>query len=271
MNSDKENSKKATWIEKLIRWILVLACIAAGFVLVWLVGVTPFLPFSRIDVSEIDGLSREYILMHTGMKTGASYISTDTGAIENALMVLPQIEYAQVFKHFPDRLEIALEGRKPVAMAFARSAGKTISVYFDAGGVIFGIGKGRDKPHKALPVISGLELDDPYLGMRLPSAVIPVLSQIENLNDKSPELLTAVSEIRINHKTLNGFDFVIYPAHRRIRIRLSELNEDILRNTLLLIDVLSSREPGISFIDFRSGIASYNPAANDHGMGGFLE
>jgi cell division protein FtsQ len=40
---------------------------------------------------------------------------------------------------------------------------------------------------------------------------------------------------------------------------LPELNEDLLRYTLLLVDVLASKESGIESLDFRSGIASYIP------------
>jgi hypothetical protein len=42
-------------------------------------------------------------------------------------------------------------------------------------------------------------------------------------------------------------------------VRIQELNEETLRYTLLMVDVLSQNESGIDSLDFRSGIASYIP------------
>jgi hypothetical protein len=51
--------------------------------------------------------------------------------------------------------------------------------------------------------------------------------------------------------------------HKKIKVRLSELNEDLLRYTLLMVDVLSLNEQGVDSFDFRSGIASYKPLEAD--------
>jgi cell division protein FtsQ len=106
-------------------------------------------------------------------------------------------------------------------------------------------------------VISGLVIDEPYPGMRLPAMFNSLFKDLDTLRLRAPELLAAVSEIKINRKSFDGFDLVLYPVHKQIRVRLSELNQDLLRYTLLMADVLAAKEPGINFIDFRSGMASY--------------
>jgi cell division protein FtsQ len=88
---------------------------------------------------------------------------------------------------------------------------------------------------------------------------IPFFRELEKMSSSSPELLGAISEIGINRKPFDGFDLVLYPMHNKVRVRVNELNEDMLRYTLLMVDVLASNENGINSFDFRSGIASYVP------------
>ena len=148
-----------------------------------------------------------------------------------------------------------------MASAFVNLDGRTVPVLFDSQGVIYQIGGGKKDEFlsNALPVISGMEIENPFPGMRLPVLFIPLFEEIEKMRISAPELLATVSEIRINQKPFDSFDLILYPIHKKMRVRLSELNEDILRYTLLMIDVLSSNESGIESFDFRSGIASYIP------------
>jgi cell division protein FtsQ len=213
------------------------------------------MPFSRITVSPVEGLFRDDIIRYAGIGPASSFISINAREIEKVLRTLPQVEQVHVFKHFPDRLEIMLEGRKAAALALAMSGGRIVPVYLDASGVIFRVGDFDTLPD--LPIVSGIMIEDPVPGMRLPAAFSSFFSELDTLSIRAPELLNAVSEIRINRKSPDGFDLIVYPVHRQISVRLSELNEDLLRYTLLLVDVLASRENGVRSIDFRSGMVSY--------------
>ena len=243
--------------EKPLKIFIILAALCLGGELIWLLGISPFRPFTRIDVTGIEGVLKEEILMAAGIDSTSSYFSVDVREIENALLGISSIESARVFKHYPGRLQIILESRKAVASALASLNGQTVPVLFDSQGVIFEIG-GPEIP-SFLPVVSGLVIEEPVPGMRLPGLIIPFLQELESIEISSPELLSAVSELRIERKPYDGFDLVLYPIHKKIKVRLSELNEDLLRYTLLMVDVLSSRENEIDILDFRSGIASYIP------------
>jgi cell division protein FtsQ len=244
--------------DKVPKWIIMAVCFAAGAELIWLLGITPFMPFSRINVSPAGGLSREHILALAGIGVQSSFISVNVRDAEQRLRALPQIRTARVFKHFPDKLEIILEGRSPAAMALAGSGGIAVPVFFDATGVIFQVGSGTyPETIPELPVVSGLVIEDPVPGMRLPAMFVSVFSAIESISMNAPELLAAVSEIRISRKSFDGFDLILYPVHKQIRVRLSELNEDLLRYTLLTVDVLAAKEPGVGDIDFRAGTVAY--------------
>jgi len=247
--------------EKFLRVFILLAVLFLIGELVYLLGITPFRPFSKVDISGYINLSRDEILSAAGIDAHSTYFSTNAKHIEQALLAFSSLETVRVFKHFPDRLQIVLESRKPVASALATLNGRTVPVLFDRSGVIFQVGGEMEDENvnPEYPVISGLVIENPYPGMKLPLMFASLFGELEKIEMSAPELLSAVSELKINPKSYNSFDLVLYPASKKIKVRLSELNEDLLRYTLLMVDVLASREPGIDSLDFRSGIASYIP------------
>jgi cell division protein FtsQ len=88
-----------------------------------------------------------------------------------------------------------------------------------------------------------------------------LFERLETLNKNAPELLAIISEIRINHRTYDGYDLTLYPAHKGVRVRVNEdITEETLRYMLLMMDVLSAKSQSIEEIDFRTGTASYKEA-----------
>jgi cell division protein FtsQ len=261
--------------EKILKWIVLVISLVLAAELVWLLGVTPFMPFSRIDISTgvsidvstgVSSLDREAVLAGAGITPRSSFVSLNIREAERNLRALPRVEDAKVFKHFPDRLEIILEGRRAAAVSLANVDGVLVPVLYDKKGVIFQIGFNNEEESRtaeSLPVVSGLVIEQPVPGTRLPAMFNSFLESLEEIELSSPELLAAVSEIRINRKSFDGFDLILYPVHNRISVRLSELNGELLRYTLLMVDVLASEGSGIKTIDFRSGIASYTLRADE--------
>ena len=245
--------------EKLFRIFIIIAIVCLGIMLIWLFGISPFRPFASINITSYDEIARERVLFLAGITSSSSFFSTNAQNVERSLMSISSVESVQVSKRFPDRLNIVLENRRPVATALATVGGVTVPVIFDSQGVVFQIGRDEITPVGILPIVSGLVIEDPFLGMRLPPQFIPFFRELERIDISSPGLLEAISEIRIDLRPFNSYDLILYPVHRRIKVRLSELNEDMLRYSLLMVDVLASREDEIDIIDFRSGIASYIP------------
>jgi cell division protein FtsQ len=187
-------------------------------------------------------------------------VTVNTGAATAALEELHQVESARVVKHFPDSLTIILEPRKALAFTLVRVGTKITPVFFDKRGVIFKIGNdpGDDFLSPSIPLISGLALDEPVLGMRLPPVFTGFLASLERIHVSAPELLMVFSEIGIHQKMYDGFDLVLYPKHDPVRVRAAaELNEDMLRYMMLAIDVIVSQGTQVDEIDFRTGTASY--------------
>jgi cell division protein FtsQ len=245
---------------KIFKWFFFLALLALAVELIWFLGVTPFRPFTRIEVSGFTNYDRDSLLAYAGITPRSSFILTNVREMEILLADLPQIESVRIFKRFPGRLDIHLQNRKAAGLTFADIDGITVPVIIDRLGVVFQIGTAYSGINFLdLPLISGLLHEAPVLGMRLPARFFSFLEDLESIRTNAPELLSSVSEIRLDRNSTDGLDLTLYLVQPKIKVRLSGLNEELLRYTLLVADVMAAREPGIDMIDFRAGMASYFP------------
>ena len=247
-------------LDKSLKTCIIVAALLLVSFIVWLIGVSPFMPFARIDISGYTGLARDRILASAGVTNTSSYFSFNVKTAEKALLAVPELKSARVIKTFPGRLVFILESRSAVACTVITVNENSVPIFFDSQGVIFKIGAAADMVN--LPVVSGiLELltETPFLGMQLPAVFRPFFRQLETIGTIKPELLSAVSEIRINAKEFDGFDFIMYPVHKKVRVRINDLTESVLQYALLAVDVLVAKDPEIRDLDFRSNIASYIP------------
>ena len=238
------------------RRILIIAAAVLGAELVWLFVIIPCMPLSTVEVKTFDGLDRGTVLSLAGIGERSSWFTVNSLKAERALEEYHLVDSARVIKRFPDRLQIFLEPRTAVALSLARVRGRIVPVYFDREGVVFRVGgNGADSP---VPILSGLVFDQPVPGMRLPLVFLPLLEDIDRISRDAPELLSAVSEIRINRRPFDGFDLYLYPVHSPLKVRLENgISEDILKYAMLVVDVFDAGNSGVDEIDFRTGVASY--------------
>jgi cell division protein FtsQ len=188
-------------------------------------------------------------------------MTVNVSAAEQALLALPAVRSARVLKHFPGGIELVLEPRRAAAMAFVEGGGRIFPALIDGDGMIFSVGREGFRENEILPVVSGLVVETVFPGMKLPRLYHSLFSKLEVLSREAPELLAALSEIRINPKDYNGYDLTLYPAYRGVRVRIGQdINEETLRYMLLMLDVLSEKSHSIREIDFRTGTASYKEA-----------
>jgi len=249
--TEKRPAKK---LEKGIKRLLIIAAVIFAAQLIWLFGISPFIPFSIIEVQGIPGLDRAEILSIAGINEDTSYMSTNAKNIQKMLSGHLLVESAVVMKRFPDKLSIFLTPRKAVAVSLGNTSSGQVPVYIDRYGIFFKTG--RVNENITLPVISGIE--SPMLNMRLPDALLPLIDSINVMASNAPELLSVISEIRIERKAWDGYDLVLFPVHSPIRVRVeNSLTEDVLRYMLLMLNVFNNSDEKPKEIDFRSGIGSY--------------
>ena len=247
--------KSAKKIDKGLKRLLVIAGIIFTAQIIWLFGISPFIPFSTIEVEKIAGLERQDILRAAGIDDTSSYISTNVTEVQAKLANLLLVESAVVIKRFPDKLSIFLKPRQAAAVALANTDNGQVPLYVDRQGVFFKTGE-AGLQEAVLPILSGFE--NPMLNMRLPQTLVPLVESLCEIASSSPELLAAISEIRIERKVWEGFDLVLYPVHSSIKVRMeNKISEDDLRYMLLILNVFDESSQKPAEIDFRSGIGSY--------------
>jgi cell division protein FtsQ len=248
-------TKSSGKIEKGLKRLLITAGIIILAELVWLFGVSPFIPFSTIEVHGFEGFERAEILFTAGIDDNSSYISTNVTQVKEKLSEHILVESAMVIKRFPDKLSVFLNPREEAAVALADIGYKQMPLYVDRHGVFFKFAETGNKKEN-IPVLSGFE--DPQLSMRLPESLVPLVESLSEISNASPELLSVISEIRIERKPWEGFEFVLYPVHSSIKVRIeNNINEDTLKYILLMLDVLETSSIKPEEIDFRSGVGSY--------------
>jgi len=261
LSSDKKSSRVSGdisrgKIEKGLKRLLIIAAVIFAVQLIWLFGISPFIPFSTVDIHGFSSLHRAEIISLAGLDENSSFISTNTKIIQEKLSSHILVESAVVMKHFPDRLSIHLNPRIASAYALTSVNSRQAPIFIDRHGVFFKIEESGAREGMEFPVLSGIE--NPQLGMRLPSSLIPLVMSLNKMASSSPELLAAISEIRIERKTLDGYDLVLFPVHSPIRVRVeNNLTEDMLRYVLLMLNVFNNDAQKPEEIDFRSGIGSY--------------
>jgi len=248
-------NKSAKKVEKGLKRLLIIAGVIFAAELIWLFGVSPFIPFSTIEVNGFDGLSRAEILKLAGINENSSFMSTNVREAQERLSANVLVESAKVIKRFPDKLSIFLISRKAAAVTLADMGRGQSPLYVDRHGVFFKTAEASSQAD-GLPVLSGIE--NPRLNMRLPPGLVPLVENISAIAASSPELLAAISEIRIERKAWDGYDLVIYPVHSSIRVRIeNNLTEEVIRYMLLMLNVFENNSLKPQEIDFRSGMGSY--------------
>jgi len=251
------NTKKSTGkIEKGLKRLLVIAAVIFIAQLIWLFGISPFIPYSNVEVHGFSGLYRSEILALAGIDETSSFFSTNAKEIQERVSNHILVESAVVMKRFPDRLSIYINPRQAAAVTLTNINNRQIPVFVDRKGVYFKFGEPGSHESMDLPILSGV--DNPQLNMRLPSSLVALVDNLSKMSTSSPELLAAISEIKIERKSWDGFDLVLFPVHSSIKVRVeNNLTEDMLRYMLLMLNVFEKDASKPQEIDFRSGMGSY--------------
>ena len=246
-------------IEKNLKRLLIIAAIVLGAELIWLFGISPCIPLSTLEVKGFPEFDGDAVLEYAGINSKTSFISVNVKDIEKIIASHPLVESVKIVKRYPDRLSLYLQPRKAVALSMAAIDGRPVPVYFDKHGVVFRIGSWQDTAQFDLPVVSGIVITDVQPGLLLPSALKPFLAELALIEEQTPVLLEAISEIKINRKSFNDYDLTLYPRHNPVRVRLGKnINEEILKYVLVMLNVFETQSALPQEIDFRSIISPYS-------------
>ena len=253
----EKKGKKVRLLNKLLWFLIVILFTIVIFELVFWIIIAPRLVIKHIDIRGDFAISRNELLSIAGIKGKEYYFSINCDDIRMRLTDYPIIKDAEVVKIFPDTLRIAVNNRRPLAISFGAVDQKTIPVAFDTEGIIFQIGKSITEWN--LPIISGVKFK-PLLGLKFPTRLLTVLSQLNVLRQSSPDLFNLISEIKVVSVNDIEYELLFYPVGYNMSVNIGDkINEGLLKSTLLVLDVLDHQGMAekIRALDFRTGEVVY--------------
>ncbi|MFA6506830.1 MAG: FtsQ-type POTRA domain-containing protein [Treponemataceae bacterium] len=246
-------------IERALKWSVLALAVVLVVEAVWFLIAVPCMPLRSVEIFGADGLSRSSLYLAAGLKEKTSFFSLDARSVKRGIESLAVVESVSVVRRFPDGVRINVVMRSQVAVALAvTSDARTLPVSIDRNGVVFKVGSGVAGSGASGPIISGLLFENPQPGIKLPLFLHSLVADLARLRAENPALLDALSEIRVVKKGYDAYELVLYPSYRAVRVRIgSQLNEDVLRYMMLLLDVLASKGIETDELDFRTGTAAY--------------
>ncbi len=163
-----------------------------------------FFSIKTIEVSSMERVSRDEVLRLSKLRPGLNIFSIDTDKTVERIKRHPWIEDAVVKRSFPDKVEIVVKERVPIALV------KLDELYvMDINGVVFKRFSIDDRLD--LPVVTGL---DPDAGSGEMEARL--LELIELLDGRQGFNLKRVSEIHVDPL----YGFTIYTLDEGVRLYL---------------------------------------------------
>jgi len=164
--------------------------------------------------------------------------SLDSSKMAFLLRAQPAIEYAEVRKHFPDRVVVDIIERHPVAISFINIGGSSVPLEIDKEGVVFRMGWSSNTA--LLTIVSGIDFQNPKLGMKMNYKLTSLFNNIDFIAREEPLLLSSISEIKIQEKKYGDYELILYPTQRNIKVLASkELSAKTLNRMMLVLDVIN--------------------------------
>ena len=215
----------------------------------------------QVRFSGLTQFSPEEIIKMNGINVRQTWINFDVNDISAKLSKSPLFESVEVSKTFPDQVLISVKERKTAAIAIASLKSHSVALQIDKNGYVYRVDGAV--PSGNIPIISGLNFDNPRAGVRVNSKLRPLFNQIGTILENHPEYFSAISEIRISPKDYGEYDLILYPMHSKIKVLADkELNEEALQYMMIVLDVIGRIEPDVSEVDLRYGAVSYKTAGS---------
>lgn len=223
---------------------------------------SPYLAIKDIKVSGNARVSRAEVLEMAGVNIGDNLLKINAAEIKKNLRLNTWVSKVNVARNFPDKLNIAVKERNPIAFI------SLDALYFvDETGTIFKRASIEDDID--LPVITGLAKEDIEQEAKTSELAISAVNLIHLLADKGIFADDELSEINVD----KAYGLTLYTMQQGTRIELGE--GDFTDKIARLEKVIRSRNGlvGIEFIGLNSNrgvVVRLASAEQKHAMGGRL-
>ena len=143
------------------RWLLALFLLLCAALIILS---SPLLAVRDVVVEGNSALSTLQVEQLADIEAGQPLLLVDTAAVERRLLLHPRILSAEVSRRWPSKVIITIRERRGVALLPAGDGFLTL----DEDGIPFSLADPARE--KSLPVITGLRLPTPVVGVRLKNA-----------------------------------------------------------------------------------------------------
>ena len=267
-----ENEVKSERRLKIIKLVFCLLCFLLLGELIIYKYVLPCFASPKITIMGNENYRAEEIASFLLPMNSSNWFNFN---VEDAVTLISSesgIESVSVEKHFPDKILVKVQERKPVALMFVMENGHSVPLQIDKNGVLFkgkmGKGKngGEDSSSEknvrenldAIPIISGLPIEYMAQGMKIPNIYKPLFDQIYTINNLPQKYFASVSEICVLPNDFGNYELELIPSHSKVKVRTDRsLNEDALKYMIVVLDVVNQIGTDVDKIDLRYGSVSY--------------
>ena len=207
-----------------------------------ILGIAVYSPIFTLRDIRVEGtsyLTKDDIMKIAGVYRGEPLFQLQTDVVTKRLMQDLRIEEAIVRRSLPDKLDMIIKERKPVATVACDYG------YLDMdrqGKVIDGY---RALKTMAIPMITGVTLHDAYIGDDVENETVKkILYFLQQLDEES---LNQISEIAIT-----GPDYLVAYTTGSVQIRLGSLErlDEKAKLTMTFLEDLKTSKYPIEYVDF---------------------
>lgn len=200
-------------------------------------------------------LAGDEIVARAGVRPGARLFSVDPGAVARRIERDPRIARAEVRLRLPDRVEITVTERAPVAAL--RLDGAYLLV--DAGTVPIA----RRPTPSGLPIVDVEDLAPPWIQLGHPLPAPAAAVALEALLALPDDLAAQVASLHLDR----GREVTLH-TRDRIKVRVGPAQRVAARAALLpqILDAIRSQRLAVKYVDVRfGGNVVVKPAEHDAG------
>ncbi len=252
----KTDSKKKNNVFTALKILVLTLCVVLVIEALAYFIIIPSSTESKISFTGLQTLDAQSLSTSIIEYCGTKWARFDTSLAASRMLSFSAVESVSVSKKLPNRIIVDVKERIPVAFTLATVQNKTLPVLIDKNGVIFSLADGDLAA--SLPLITGLNLDTFFEGMRLDSKFYPLLQQVSLIRESNPEYFSVISEILITPKEFDNYELIIYPVHTQTRVLVDRnFTEESLKYMMVALDVVKSVSPSVSELDLRYGTVSY--------------
>lgn len=237
---------------KVIKIIFLIMCIILAIEICIIKFVKPSLSLPKITVSGISNYTAEEVADELSIMGSSNWFDFDVEEAVGILSAEPGIEGVVVEKEFPNKIFVNITERTPVAITFFVQNNNTIPVQIDRNGVLFYDETKEFLNSDSLPIVSGIPINYLANGMRIPQMYLPLMEQIAKISANHKDYFAGISEICVIPTDNDNYELALISAQNKVRVIADRtLNEDVLKDMMVVLDIIKRIELDVPEVDLR--------------------